>query len=207
MVTATSVMEKYRKFGNRAKEARAETSGWKPEKGRYVCSLDDILITDSKFTWKNPKPGGEVAAMGVQFCFTMRDDPTNPNVSWRDFRVDHPDVSVEELAALLGTPQPPSDQQKATNQGEGQWLKIRMQDGQFKGQIGTLAGLDPDTIDLLAELALIQQDIETRRSAGTAPIFVEVQVYDQDGWDREKQQKDPKTRRFDRAKILRIVTV
>ena len=81
MTTATSVLDQYRKFGNRAKEARAEQSGWKPEKGRYVCSLDDILITASEFSWKNPKPGGKVAAMGIQFCFTMRDDPTNPDVS------------------------------------------------------------------------------------------------------------------------------
>lgn len=199
-------MEQYRNFGNRAKEARAEQTGWKPEKGRYICSLDDILVTDSKYTWKNPAPGGSVAAVGIQFCYTIKDDPKNPDQSWRDFRVDYPDVSDAVLTDLLG-PKPPEDQNKATNKGEGVWLNIRIQDGQFKGTMGTLTGQDPNTIDLLAELALIRADIESRRERDLEPIFVEVQVYDQDGWDRQKQQPDPSDRRFNRAKILRIVTL
>jgi len=203
MATATSVLDQYRNFGNRAKEARAEQSGWKPDKGRYTCSLDDILVTNSEFSWKNPSPGGKVKAMGIQFCYTMVDSPDAPGQSWRDFRVDHPDVPESDLASFWG-PKPPDEQAKSTTAGEGQWIKIRMQDGQFKGQIGTLAGQDPNTLDLLAELALVQAEIRDRRENGSDPLFVEVMVLDQDGWKDGK--KDPSTRRFDRAKILRIVT-
>ena len=112
-------------------------------------------------------------------------------------------MSEADLTAFWDQ-KPPDDQNKATSAGEGQWIKIRMQDGQFKGQIGTLAGMDPNTLDLLAELALVQNEIAARREEGAEPLFVEVQVFDQDGW--KDGAKDPSTRRFDRAKILRIVT-
>lgn len=206
MTTAPSVniIDKYKHFQGRVKTASAEKTGWKPDAGRFVCSLDRVLVQDDKFTWKLPDPGGELDAVGIMFAYTILDDNlAKTKETFNGRYVKYPDVDQETLQGVFG-PEPPAEKgRKAQNDGEKRWFSINIANGQFKGALATLRGIDAETIDNpMAELAVVINEIESRKAGDQDPITVDIQVLHYAAKDRNTGKETGETR-FDREKILK----
>ncbi len=182
--TKTNVLEKFKLFSQRMKKADAEKTVWRPGRGTYRCALTGIAFAESKFNFfQNTPKAGSFDAAAVQFTYTISDTSSPENgTEWRGRFWVSPNVSDETITQVFGL-EPPNDPEHKVDKGSGggQWKRIQIQEGQFKGSVAVLLGMDPEEMDdVNAELALLEEDIEKRKIAGEDSIFVDVQVIEEE---------------------------
>lgn len=200
-LSPSQVMEKFAAFSRRSKKAVAMTPLVRPPRGTYRCSVDGISISEREFRFNTPHKG-TFAAIGIQIAYTVVDESSDCfEESWRGKLWVMPTVEDSELVAAFGPESPNDPSYKAQNAGEGQWKRIQMQDGRFKGLLATLISAKPDEIDdILSEIDLFNQDVASRKTDSGDPVFADVRtIYSKN--DRTQEVE------FDRDEIVRVVEV